>query len=310
MSDPSTTLCAPRHEFSVVVVTYNSAATIRACLRSIEAGGVPAEIVVLDNASTDDTVELVRREFPQVRLIASPSNAGFGRGCNQAWRETSAPYVLLLNPDAQLQPGAVLALLAFARATPDAGLIGPRLLNPNGTLQHSCFRFPNLRMVRTGLFFDLPIDSPQNGRYLEAEYERPHPVEHLLGACLLIRRAAIEQVGLLDEGFFMYFEETDLCYRMQAAGWQNWYTPSATAVHVGAHSTSRDPERMSAIFFQSQARFWRKHYPWQQQIALKGLTILGLCVWSARTLRGLLCRRIDAEKMRRRFASYWTIACA
>lgn len=302
--------CPPRSELAVVVVTYNSTATIRACLRSIEASEVPAEVVVLDNASTDGTVDLVRREFPTARLIASSSNAGFGPGCNRAWRETSAPFVLLLNPDAQLQPGAALALLECARATPSAGLVGPRLLNPDSTLQHSCFRFPSLRMVQTGLFFDLPIDSPRNGRYLEAEYERARPVEHLLGACLLVRRAAVEQIGLFDEGFFMYFEETDLCYRMQAAGWQNWYAPNATAIHVGAHSTSRDPERMSAIFFQSQARFWRKHYCWQQQVALKCLTILGLCVWSTRTLRGLLCRRIDAEKVRRRFASYWTIACA
>ena len=310
MSDRSTTPCAPRSELAVVVVTYNSAATILACLRSIGTDGVTAEIVVLDNASTDGTVDLIRREFPAVRLIASSSNAGFGCGCNRAWRETRAPYVLLLNPDAQLQPGAALALLEFARARPRAGLVGPRLLNPDGTLQHSCFRFPNLRMVQTGLFFDLPIDSPRNGRYPEADYEWARPVEHLLGACLLVRRAAVEQIGLLDEGFFMYFEETDLCYRMQAAGWQNWYTPSATALHVGAHSTSRDPERMSAIFFQSQARFWRKHYPWRQQVALKCLTILGLGVWSARTLRGLLCRRIDAETARRRFSSYWTIACA
>jgi N-acetylglucosaminyl-diphospho-decaprenol L-rhamnosyltransferase len=165
-------------------------------------------------------------------------------------------------------------------------------------------------MARTGLFFELPIDSPRTGRYHVAEYELPHPVEHLLGACLLVRRAAAEQVGLFDEGFFMYFEETDLCYRLQAAGWECWYTPSACATHLGAHSTSRDPERMSAIFFQSQARFWRKHYSWHQQLTLKCLTLLGLIFWSGRTLRGLARRRVNVAQAGRRFASYWNIAWA
>src|SRR5690606_4997090 len=115
----------------------------------------------------------------------------------------------------ELRPGAVRALLDFARDHPRAALVGPRIVNDDESLQHSCFRFPNLRMVVTGFFGLTPLDSPQNGRYRSDDYERAHQVEHLLGACLLARREAADQVGLLDERYFMYFEETDWCYRMR-----------------------------------------------------------------------------------------------
>jgi GT2 family glycosyltransferase len=297
-------------ELSVVVVTYNSSQTIAACLESIRTGGTLSEVVVVDNASTDGTPALVSEQFPDVHLIVSPTNEGFGRGANRGWHAARAPYVLLLNPDTELRPGAARALLGFAQAHTAAGLVGPRILNADGSLQHSCFRFPNLRMVVTGFFGLIPLDSPANGRYPVEEYEQSHQVEHLLGACLLVRRAAAEQVGLMDEQFYMYFEETDLCFRMRRAGWQNWYTPDATVVHVGAHSTSREPERMSAEFYRSQARFYRKHYSLARLLAFKTLSALGIAYWTARTFRGLLRRRITGETFRRRLVSYWAIVRA
>lgn len=297
-------------ELSVVIVTYNSAETIEACLESIAIGGAEAEIVVVDNASADGTAALVAKRFPDVHLIANRSNLGFGRGVNLGWRETNAPFALLLNPDTVVRPGATRALLEFARAHPRAALVGPRILNADGSLQHSCFRFPSLRMVVTGFFGLVPLDDPRNGRYRVEEYERPHPVEHLLGACLLVRRAAADEVGLMDESFYMYFEETDLCYRTRAAGWENWYTPSTTVVHQGAHSTSREPERMSAAFYRSQARFYRKHYDPRRLLAFKALSVLGVGYWTARTARGVLRRRVSAETFRRRLASYWAIVWA
>jgi N-acetylglucosaminyl-diphospho-decaprenol L-rhamnosyltransferase len=303
MSAPPTT--AP--ELSVVVVTYNSAQTIEACLNSLSQCGASCEVVVVDNASADGSAALVRERVPSVKLIASPTNEGFGRGCNRGWQATSAPFVLVLNPDSELQPGAGRVLLDFAVAYPRAGLIGPRILNRDGTLQQSCFRFPSLRQAVTGFFGLIPLDSPANGRYRREDYERAHEVEHLLGACLLVRRAAAEAVGLLDEDFYMYFEETDWCYRMRAAGWQNWYCPSASAIHLGAHSTSREPERMSAEFYRSQARFYRKHYSLAPYLALKLIKLAGIAYWSARTLRGLLRGRVSLTTLRRRLASYWTI---
>lgn len=297
-------------DLSVVVVTYNSAETIGACLASIPTDGVEAEVVVVDNASTDGTAALVGSGFPPVRLIANQINQGFGRGVNLGWRETRAPYVLLLNPDTLIRPGAIQALLEFARAHPRAALVGPRILNPDGSLQHSCFRFPSLRMVLTGFFGLIPLDDPRNGRYPVEEYAHPHPVEHLLGACLLVRRAAADEVGLMDEAFYMYFEETDLCYRVQAAGWESWYTPAATVVHQGAHSTSREPERMSAEFYRGQARFYRKHYDPRRYLVFKMLSVLGVAYWTARTVRGRLRHRVSAETFRRRLASYWAIVWA
>jgi GT2 family glycosyltransferase len=279
-------------------------------LWSVQDGGEPAEIVVVDNASDDGTAVLVRERFPNVTLLENPTNEGFGRAANRGWRETTAPYVVILNPDTELRPGAAWALLDFAAAHPRAGLVGPRVLNADGTLQHSCFRFPSLKMVLTGFFGLLPLDSPANGRYRPDEYERPHPVEHLLGACLLVRREAAEQVGLLDDGFYMYFEETDLCYRLRRAGWESWYTPDATVIHHGAHSTSREPERMSAAFYRSQARFYQKHYRLPAYLALKALSVLGVTYWTARTARGLLRRRVSAATARRRLASYWSIIWA
>ena len=304
MSDPNPP------QLAIVVVTYNSAETVEACLRSVEIAGLPAEIVVVDNASADGTAALVAERFPGARLIENSNNEGFGRACNRGWRETRAPYVLLLNPDSLLQPGAARALVEFMAARPAAALVGPRILNANGSLQHSCFRFPSLRMVVTGFFGLIPLDSPANGRYEPWEYERAHQVEHLLGACLLARRAAAEQVGLLDERFFIYFEETDWCYRMRAAGWENWYCPDATVVHHGAHSTSREPERMSAEFYRSQARFYRKHYSPGRLLALKALSVLGVAYWTARTARGLARRRVSPTTAWRRLASYWEIVWA
>ena len=301
---------APGPELDVLVVTYNSAATIVPCLESVARGGADARIVVVDNASTDDTAARVRERFADVHLIVNPRNEGFGRACNRAWAESCAPFALLLNPDTLLQPGATRALVDFARAHPRAMLVGPRTLNEDGSLQHSCFRFPNLTMVATGFFDLLDLDSTLNGRYRIEEYDRPHQVDHLLGACLLIRREPIGRLAPLDERFFMYFEETDLCYRSRLAGWENWYTPSAVVTHLGAYSTSREPERMSAEFYRSQARFYRKNYTPTSYALLKVLSLLGVAYWTARSLRGLLLRQIDAATFKRRLSSYWAIVAA
>jgi N-acetylglucosaminyl-diphospho-decaprenol L-rhamnosyltransferase len=307
---PNARQAHPSPELSVVVVTYNSAETIGGCLASIGAGGASAEVVVVDNASSDASAALVAERFPEARLITSGLNEGFARAVNRAWGETGARYVLLLNPDTELRPHATRALLDFACAHPRAALVGPRILNADGTLQHSCFRFPSLRNVVTGFFGLVPLDSTANGRYSVEQYERPHEIEHLLGACLLVRREAADQVGLLDEAYYMYFEETDWCYRMRAAGWENWYTPAAVVTHRGAHSTSREPERMSAEFHRSQARFYRKHYRPSAYLALKALSVIGVGYWSARTALSLLRGRVTMTTVWRRLASYWAIVWA
>jgi hypothetical protein len=301
---------------SIVIVTYNSASVIRDCLASIPGGwGVGqdsilsyVETIVVDNGSSDGTPGLIRREFPWVRLFSDHGNLLFAGGNNYGFLQTTAPLIFMLNPDTIVHPGALKALAEFANAHPEAGMIAPHVVNPDGALQHNTFRFPSLRTAFYGFFEMLaPMDSPQNGRYLPQDYERVHEVEHILGATLLCRRELYEQLPGMDEKFGIYFEETDWCYRAKRAGWKLLYTPEATITHLGAHSTSRTPEKSSAQFYKSQSYFYRKNYGLLHYVALKGLTVFGLAFWLARTLKGWLTGRIDSEKVRLRLWSYGEI---
>ncbi len=326
---------------SIVIVTYNSANVIRDCLNSIPAGwdktlnypttrlgqpqGLPllndqttrlpdhsttrlldySETIVVDNGSTDGTPDLIRREFPWVKLLADHGNLLFAGGNNYGFKHTAAPLIFMLNPDTILHPGALRQLVDFANAHPKAGMIAPHVVNPDGSLQHNTFRFPTLQMAFYGFFERLaPLDSPQNGRYLPEEYSRVREVEHILGAALLFRRELYDQLPGMDEKFGIYFEETDWCYRARRAGWQLLYTPEATLTHLGAHSTSRNPEESSARFYKSQAYFYRKNYGRLKYATLKCLTVIGLLYWLARTVKGRLTGKIDQEKFRLRLWSY------
>jgi len=302
---------------SIVIVTYNSASVIRQCLASLPGGWDverddislhKVETIVVDNGSTDGTPDLIRREFPWVRLFADHGNLLFAGGNNYGFRQASASLLFMLNPDTIVHPGALKALVEFANAHPEAGMIAPRVVNPDGTLQHNTFRFPSLQTAFYGFFEMLaPMDSPQNGRYLPQDYERVREVEHILGAALLFRRELYEQLPGMDEKFGIYFEETDWCYRARRADWKLLYTPEATITHLGAHSTSKNPEKSSAQFYKSQSYFYRKNYGPLHYLALKGLTLLGLTFWLARTLKGWLMGKIDVEKVRLRLWSYGEI---
>jgi hypothetical protein len=305
-------------ELSIVIVTYNAQDVILDCLASLEStcsslgdDHVDAEVIVVDNASTDRTIALLRERPANVQLIETGYNAGYSGGNNAGIRASTAPLILLLNPDTVVHPGALRALVDFARDRPEAGLIGCRLLYPDGKLQHSCFHFPGLRTAFFGFFPLVPLDSTCNGRYPTSSYEQSHPVERLLGAALLVRRQMIEGIGLLDERTFpMYFEETDWCYRAQQAGWQVYYTPEATVTHHEAFSTSRYPERMSAAFYRSQARFFRRHYGLWAYAALKAIVVPGLLFWWLRSTRSWLFRRVTGQTWKRRARSYWEILWA
>lgn len=316
---------------SIVIVTYNSATVIRDCLATIPGGwsGQPGdqqpatndqlptlvlrppsevETIVVDNGSTDGTPEIIAREFPWVRLFAGHGNLLFAGGNNFGFRQATAPLIFMLNPDTVVHPGALARLAVFANQHPEAGMIAPRVVNPDGTLQHNTFRFPSLQTAFYGFFEMLtPVDSPQNGRYLPDDYRRVREVEHILGATLLFRRALYEQLPGMDEKFGIYFEETDWCYRARRAGWKLLYTPEATITHLGAHSTSKDPERFSAQFYRSQSYFYRKNYGLLPYAALKAITVVGLLFWLARTLKGRLTGKIDDAKLQRRLGSYWEI---
>ncbi|MFI5268580.1 MAG: glycosyltransferase family 2 protein [Chloroflexota bacterium] len=261
-------------QLSVVVVNWNVRELLRACLRSaIDDASDDAEIVVVDNASGDGSVEMVRAEFPEVRLIANASNAGFGAANNQALTDSEGRYVLFLNPDAEVRPGAIGRLLAFIDQRPRVACVGPKLLNPDGSTQPSRRSFPG---VATAFVESTVLQRHLGGLKALSRFYRsgqpedePQKVDWLVGACLLVRRAALDEVGAFDERFFMYSEEMDLCYRFRRAGYEVWYVPEAEVLHHEAASSSQDLFRRNVNFHESRYRFFRKHHGAAPALALR-----------------------------------------
>ncbi|HEX5719126.1 MAG TPA: glycosyltransferase family 2 protein [Thermoanaerobaculia bacterium] len=279
---------APPDEIAVVLVTHNDRARLLDALVSVR----NAEVVVVDNASTDGTAEVVRRAFPEVRLLESP-NDGYGAAANRGIAACSAPFVLLLNSDVVVRPGALRALAGYLASHPRAGLAGPRLENPDGTLQRSCFDF--LGTAR------LAIEKTALGRMLGGwsvhygPYDRPRTSPWVLGAALAIRREAFEAVGGFDPAFFLYGEEVDLCYRLWQAGWEIHYTPSAAVMHVGGSSTAAR-SRFEVQRVESARLFYRKHYPPLRAAILDGLIRTAMRL---RWLRDSLRLRLVRDDRRR-----------
>lgn len=222
---------------AVVVVTYDALPWIENCLDSLQ--GV--ETVVVDNGSSDGTVDFVRRRYPDVRLVEA-ANRGLGAGWNIGIRETTAPYVLLLNADAWLTEGSLGRLVDFAAARPRAAVVGPRLRNPDGTLQRSVRGYPTVWRLATEYLFIrklAPRSSALNAFYGGGfDHDEVRSVEVVMGACMLLRRDAIGEVGECDEDYFLFSEETDWCFRFREAGWEVVFFPGAECVHVRGASHS------------------------------------------------------------------------
>jgi len=249
----------------VIIVAWNCRNHLEQCLISLEASGTVAayDIVVVDNASTDGSVELIARQFPSVKVIANTVNTGFAAANNLALRESKGRYYLLLNPDTLVHPGALDSLVRCMDEHQEAWVAGPMMLNGDGSLQRSGVRFPSTwNILVEALFLDrLFPESRVFGSHREL-YEDSHAVrsvDYLQGACLIVRAAAVDKIGPLDERFFMYFEETDWCYRMKQEGGQVLYCPRATVVHFGGGETGHYDERRLVFYHQSLLLFYRKH---------------------------------------------------
>lgn len=225
------------HRAAAVVVTYDALPWIEQCLDSLR--GV--ETVVVDNGSRDETVAFVRDRYPEVRLVET-DNRGLGAGWNIGLRETSSTYVLLLNADAWLLDGALERLCDLADSRPRAAVVGPRLLNPDGTLQRSVRGFPTVWRLATEYLFLrklAPGSSVFNAFYAGGfDHDEVREVEVVMGACMLLRRQAVAEVGECDEEYFLFSEETDWCYRFREAGWHVVFFPGAECVHVRGASHS------------------------------------------------------------------------
>lgn len=258
-------------DISIIIVSWNVRDLLRRCLQSSLKFEVPSpepqtlnlELIVVDNASSDGTVEMLRNEFPNVRVIANPQNAGFTRANNQALAIAQGRYLFLLNPDTELQPGALQTLYAYAEAHPHVGIIGPKLFYGDGTPQSSRRRFPTLMtafLESTKLQQWFPRNRVLTRYYmLDTRDDETQQVDWVNGAAMFVRRAVYEQIGGFDEAFFMYSEELDWCYRAKQAGWQIVYLPTARVTHYEGKSSEQVVAQRDIYFHSSKIRFFRKY---------------------------------------------------
>jgi GT2 family glycosyltransferase len=247
-------------DLSVVIISWNTRDLLARCLEAVAAYPPDGtyEVWVVDNASTDGSAAIVQDRFPWVLLIENGGNIGFAAANNQAICRSRARYVVLLNSDTEVRPGALGALVDFMDAHPRAGAVGARLVNADGSLQPSCHPMltPGRELWR--LLFLERIWPRATYPMQRWDLQTPRQVEVIKGACLLLRREALDQVGLLDEGYFMYTEEVDLCYRLARAGWELWWVPQAEVVHHEARSTRQTAEKMYLQLYRSKVQFYRR----------------------------------------------------
>jgi N-acetylglucosaminyl-diphospho-decaprenol L-rhamnosyltransferase len=250
-------------DVSVILVNWNTRQLLERCLACLveQLQGMNYDLWVVDNASTDDSISMLNTRFPSVHLIANTTNVGFAAANNQAMQKAPGRYFLLINTDAFPEPGAIQALYRLAEEQGSVGIAGAHLLNPDGSFQGSYASFPNLWqefLMLTGLgrFFCGSFYP----NYAPKPEEKAKPVNYVQGACLFVNRKAYEQVGGLDERYFMYSEEVDWCYAMQKAGWEVWYQPDACVVHIGGASSSGRKVQREADLYLSRVRFFQKNY--------------------------------------------------
>ncbi|MBI2844036.1 MAG: glycosyltransferase family 2 protein [Armatimonadetes bacterium] len=286
-------------DITVSIVNWNTRDELMRCLESVFAQQkVSLEVIVVDNASSDGSAEEVMRRFPKAVLIANDKNAGFGRAQNQSLERYEGRYFMLLNPDAILPEADTLAkIVDFADRNQGIGIIGPRIENPDGSLQYSARRFPT---VGAGLFRRTPFGKlfPKNRfvkDYIISDWghREVRDVDWVSGAALVIRRETVEDIGHLDPGFFMYCEDVDWAYRAKQRGWRVTYFPAATVVHRIGAASDQAPVRMIYHFHRSMFRFYLKHYAKGWKILLVPAALAAL---AARALFFIILTRIPISR--------------
>jgi GT2 family glycosyltransferase len=293
-------------ELSIVIVSYNTRPLLAACLESLRAargGGLATEVFVVDNASTDDSVATVRAQFREVRLIANEINRGFAGANNLALPLCRGRHVMLLNPDTEVAPDALAALVEFMDVHPEVGAVGPRLLNPDGTLQPSGHPYPTLAGTAVRLLLRRPLAPSRSKTALGSGlcWERSDHECHdwLTGACLMVRREVLEEVGLLDERFFFWWEDVDWCRRIRAAGWEICLAPGARVTHHGA--ASGIGYSLNALRAQEgQCYYFRKHHGRAAERVMRALfSCFHLLGWLKYSVRSRL-RRASGDRLKQR----------
>ncbi|HEV2784771.1 MAG TPA: glycosyltransferase family 2 protein [Solirubrobacteraceae bacterium] len=297
---------------AVVVVSFDTRDLLERCLESVRAAR-PAETIVVDNGSTDGSIELVRERFPEARLLVNETNRGYGAGANQGIAASTAPAVVVLNSDTVLHPQALAALAEYLADHPQAAVVGPRLVDPHSRLQRSTYPFPSAAdtlLGESGLHLLVRAIPGLRARSLRTwSHDRARRVPWVLGAALAIRRDAWASVAGFDEAYFMYGEELDLSRRLATVGYETHYAPVTTVMHVGAASTRRRPVAMRREFVASLRRYLARHE--SRSAAIRVLTVLRL-IMALRLLRdaarlGLARDEAERARLRAMRAGTWSI---
>jgi len=274
-------------DLAAVVVNYNAGEHLLRCISSLHAsaGDASLDVVIVDNASRDGSAAAAVAAYPSVRLLENPVNRGFAAAANRGIRETDAPHVLLLNPDAEITGGTLASLLKVVADRPGAGVVGVLVLNSDGSLQPSARRVPGIGEGLAHAFLgQVRPDNRFTRAYTMADWDRrsEREVDWVSGSAMLLRRKALEQVGLFDEGYFMYVEDVDLCTRMRAAGWTVLFSPELEAVHQIGVSSASAPRRMAHEHSKSIYRYFAKHVATGPRVALRPLARAAL--WGRATM--------------------------
>lgn len=290
-------------DLSVVIVNWKVKDLLRKCLESVyrETKDIGFEVFVVDNDSRDGSVEMVAKEFPQATLIASNRNLGFAKANNEAIRRAQGEFVLLLNPDTEIIDNALAKLVEYMRQNPQAAICGPRLLNPDRTLQKSVRRFPDIwsQALISLKLHHLLRKLPVFRRYFadDFDYSRASQCDQVMGAAFMVRGSLLQKIGLMDERYFIWFEEVDLCKAAAKAGFQTWFTPMAEVIHHGGESFGQvmGPVKQR-VFNESCRQYFRKHHGWLSWALLLALHPLSML------LAWLVVRRVKGDKGERSWA--------
>jgi GT2 family glycosyltransferase len=294
-------------DISFIIINWNTRQLLLDCLASVYQTVRIAsfEVLVVDNGSADGSVEAVAREYPRVKLLANARNEGFAKANNAAILRMSGRYAVLLNSDTLLKKGAIDALFAFMEAHPDAGMCGPQLLYRDGSKQTSTGVFPDILTELTSKSLTRLFSAGKRGVSIPV-FDAPTPVDFIIGACMFVRKSAIDDVGMLDDEYFFFYEEIDWCYRLNRAGWLVYHLPAIEIYHFGGQSTK-------GINLRARVESWRSRYLYFRKTLhlsggrVKGLVALGLAQTTMRlsgyTLMNLLTLFM-AGRLRRRWLMF------
>jgi GT2 family glycosyltransferase len=279
-------------DISIIVVNLNTRELLQACLESVYADGsaVSSEVIVIDNGSSDGSVDLVKERFPHVRLVTNRTNEGFARPNNVGMQMAKGRHVFLLNSDASLHPGTLGRLCEFLDSHPEAGACGPRLVYPDGRLQRSVKGFPDRLLPGSALV--------GKGEMAYFPYDRTGEVDHVMAAAFLVRREVLDDVGLLDERFSIYYNDMDWCYRMKKAGWRIFYVHDATVTHHGGKTVeqvNRSFERFDELYNNVMLFYYKRYGRWGV-IAYKLLMVPGFLLRSAAWTARWMVERSDRAR--------------